>query len=61
MGKYDKIDVNKIKVRKKWPRNPATQVEKPHTDYNRARAKREWQDELEDLEAENADFGEDLF
>lgn len=44
----DKIDVNKIKIRKSWGKiNPATKIEKVKTDYNRAAFKRAAQEELE--------------
>jgi hypothetical protein len=62
MGKNTiKIDTKDIKIRKKWSRNPTTQIDKVKTDYNRSRAKREWQEELEEQELENETFEEDLF
>jgi hypothetical protein len=43
-----------IKVRKKWKVNPVTKVHKDKkSEYNRAKVKKELQEELEDLSSES--------
>lgn len=53
----------KLKIRRNWDRNPATQVHRVDTDYNRTRDKQEWLDDAQselDVE-EQADVFEDEF
>jgi hypothetical protein len=58
MSKDDlKINLKDIKIRKKFTRDPSEKIELPAkgSPYNRAQAKRAWQEDLEE-ELEDLDF-----
>jgi len=60
MDKNFKINIDKedIKIRKKFTRDPSEKVEMPKkgSPYNRAQAKRDWLEQLEEEKAEDLDF-----
>jgi hypothetical protein len=49
-----------VKIRKYWPINPVTKVDEDLKSYNRAKAKREWQDEIDEKLSEDKELDNEL-
>lgn len=57
-----KTQKNKVKVRKKWKIHPATQIHSVDTkEYNRSRARREWEEEMEEELFSEDDLNEEYW